>query len=179
MNAKREIAARYAEALMESAEDAGRVEDVSKDIKCLQDILESDASIGGFIRSRTVADARKLEVLESSLIPSFDPLVGNLVRLLAKNRRIALLAELCSEFSVVLDGRRKVTQARLVSACGLSDADMDELGRRLEAHFDRKFRIKFSSVPDLIAGFKFYFDDVLFDCSVSGKLETLRRSLAI
>ncbi len=178
MNAKSEIAARYAEALMESAEEAGRVEDISRDIRCLLEILESDASIGGFIRSRTIADARKLEVLENSLIPSFDTLVGNLIRLMARNGRIALLAELCSEFSVVLDGRRKITQARLVSACGLSNADMDELGRRLEARFNRKFRIKFSSVPDLIAGFKFYFDDVLFDCSASGRMEALRRSLA-
>ena len=103
--------------------------------------------------------------------------VQNLVRLLARNKRLIVLpdiARLFAQMKTLYDGLRHI---EVTSAYPVGDTERDELAARLKAHFGGDVDLTIDEDPDLIGGVKVRAGDVVIDGSVRGKLERLSNDL--
>ena len=68
-------------------------------------------------------------------------------------------------------------EAEITSAFAISDADKQDLLRRLETKFQRKVVASVSLDPELIGGIRIVAGDVVIDASVRGQLQNMAFTL--
>jgi F-type H+-transporting ATPase subunit delta len=103
---------------------------------------------------------------------------GNLIRLLAENRRLALLPQISELFDTLKDAREKSIDVELSTAYALSDAVVASLTAALEKRLDRTVKLHSTVNKELIGGVVIRAGDTVIDNSVRGKLNKLAESLS-
>ena len=98
---------------------------------------------------------------------------GNLVRLLAENKRLALVAEIAAQFQVLKAAQEGELTAHITSAYELTAQQMADLVAKLESKFGRRIRATQATDAELIGGVVIQVGDEVMDASVRGGLEGL------
>jgi F-type H+-transporting ATPase subunit delta len=101
----------------------------------------------------------------------------NFVTMLAQNDRLIVLPEIFTLFAKLQHGQEGVVDAHIESAFPLSDAQMAEIVKTLEARVGKKVTATASVNSDLIGGVSIKIGDEVMDTSVRGKLAQLSKSL--
>lgn len=102
---------------------------------------------------------------------------ANLTRLLAENKRLALLPEIVSLFEALKSEQEGGLTAHITSAFTLAAEQMAGLVAKLEAKFGRKVTATQSVNNELIGGVVIQVGDEVMDASVRGGLEALAVTL--
>jgi len=102
--------------------------------------------------------------------------LGNFIRLLADNGRLACLPEIAGQFAAMKQGEEGVKEGVVHSAFPLDGAQLAGLSQLLEKRFGR-LQLSVSVDPALIGGVKVVIGDQVLDASVSGKLSAMRVAL--
>jgi F-type H+-transporting ATPase subunit delta len=102
---------------------------------------------------------------------------GNLARLLAENKRLALLPEIVSLFEALKSEQEGGLTAHVTSAFSLTAEQMASLIAKLETKFGRKVTATQSVDNELIGGVVIQVGDEVMDASVRGGLEALAITL--
>jgi F-type H+-transporting ATPase subunit delta len=98
----------------------------------------------------------------------------NFVTMLAQNDRLSVLPEISA---MLQHGQEGVVDAHVESAFPLSDAQLAEIVKTLEAKVGKKVSATASVNADLIGGVSIKIGDEVMDTSVRGKLAQLSKSL--
>ncbi|MEW5769225.1 MAG: F0F1 ATP synthase subunit delta [Pseudomonadota bacterium] len=98
---------------------------------------------------------------------------GNLVKLLAENKRLVLAGEIATQFEVLKAAQEGELTAHVTSAYALSAEQMAGLVAKLETKFGRKVNATQSTDPELIGGVVIQVGDEVMDASVRGGLQAL------
>jgi F-type H+-transporting ATPase subunit delta len=101
----------------------------------------------------------------------------NFVTMLAQNDRLSVLPEISAMFAKLQHGQEGVVDAHVESAFPLSDAQLAEIVKTLEAKVGKKVSATASVNADLIGGVSIKIGDEVMDTSVRGKLAQLSKSL--
>ena len=166
---------RYAEALVELAEDPGAVGQFRASLERLAPVF--DRVTVAALRDPSIPLSQRAEALVAGLKDE-PPAVRSLLGLLLERDRIALVPQIARAFGELVDRREGIAQARVTTAVPLDDQGRDDLVRRLERASRTKLRATFAVDPGLIGGAKVQIGDHLIDSSLYGKLIELGRELA-
>lgn len=170
------IARPYAEAVYRIAEQGGTLDKWSEMLEFAATVA-SDPQMQAVIGNpRLIAEQQKrpfLAVCEQKL----DEQGVNLVHLLVENRRLLLLPAIREQFEALKALHGGVLEAEIASAYPLSDAEKQDLLRRLESKFQRKVEATVTLAPELIGGIRIVAGDVVIDASVLGKLQNMAFTL--
>lgn len=101
----------------------------------------------------------------------------NFVRLLAENRRLALLPEVLQQFRVLKANREKTVDVELVSASEISAEQQDKLTRALSGKLEREVNMQVSLDKSLLGGAVIRAGDTVIDGSIRGRLSRLAEAL--
>jgi F-type H+-transporting ATPase subunit delta len=101
----------------------------------------------------------------------------NFVRVLAQNKRLALLPLIHEQFEALKNEREGVVEAEVQSAFELSEPQVQDLVQRLEKKTGRKVRTQVSVNKDLIGGVRVLLGDKVIDGSVRAQLAALETAL--
>jgi len=101
----------------------------------------------------------------------------NLVRLLAHNKRLAVLPEIARLFDDMKTAAEGLRHIEIFSPFAVSAADQKALAKRLKSHFGSEVELTVEKDPNLIGGIKIRAGDVVIDGSVRGKLQQLSNEL--
>ncbi|MDR3322720.1 MAG: F0F1 ATP synthase subunit delta [Zoogloeaceae bacterium] len=169
------IARPYAEAVFRTARETGALPAWSARLERLA-LIAQDAEMVELIGNPKLS-AGQIAQLFISLVGDNDAVLGNFIRVLAENERLALLPEIATLFEANRATEEGVQKAQVQTAFPLSDADLASLLPQLEAHF--KTRLTPTVVVDaaLIGGVRVAVGDQVLDASVRGKLETMAIAL--
>lgn len=170
------VARRYAKALYEIALQDGRTVEVEQELQTLVSALNHDESVQKFLLSPNISRSEKWNVLEGVLGDKLSKPVVSMARLLVERERTDVLPD-------ILDAYVKITG----EALGLADAIVytahpltDEEQRAIESEFgtmlNKKIRVQSHIDKELLGGIKVRIGDVIYDGSLSGKLERLEKS---
>ena len=171
------LARPYAEALFKAAgDDAAR----------LKDQMSALASVAADERLRRFADDPKIAptqvfdlvagvALQKGL--SFDVKVGNLLRTVLDNGRLAALPEIAAQYGALVNQRSGVSDATIHSAFAIEPGQIDEVVQALQRRFDRKLNAQVVIDPELIGGIRVVVGDEVLDTSVRARLEQMRVAL--
>ena len=97
---------------------------------------------------------------------------------LAQNRRLGLLPEICNQFETLRAESEQVIKAKITSAAKLSEAEVSSLKAALKKRFSREVEISTTVDPDLIGGAVIDTGDIVIDGSIKTKLARLAATLS-
>lgn len=101
----------------------------------------------------------------------------NLIKLLAHNRRLPVLAEIRDLFEQLKLENEGMLEARISSAFPLDENQRTGVVNLLSSRFKRKINATVTVDPELIGGIKVEVGDKVWDASVRGRLQTMAVTL--
>lgn len=169
---------RYAQALLELAEDAKSLSAIEKDVKSLRAMFKDSADLSALINSPVFATEDKVEALTSvAKKAKLKPLTVQFVGLVAENRRSEDLPKILSAFEEMVARRKGSQVAKVTSAKKLTAAQVTSLKSNLKKSLGRPVEVETSVDADLLGGFVVRVGSRLYDSSLKTKLEDLRLTL--
>ena len=167
---------RYAQALLEAAREAHAEKTVAEDLALLEDLLRSVPELLEFLAHPRVEPKTKEKVLED-LEKVLHPYTRNLLRLLVRHGRAALLPKLSSAYFQALEKAGGPMHVVVRTARPLSPEIQDKLRARLAEALGREVVLREEAAPELLAGVELMISGKRLDASLRGRLQRLGRAL--
>ena len=169
------IARPYAEAAFRVAQECGAQGIWSARLQRLS-LIAQDGEMAQFLSSPQLS-AEQVANLVISLCDDNDTVLGNFVRTLAENRRLALLPEISRLFDLAKSQEEGIKEAVVHSAFPIDDTQVKALVQELEARFGTKLTARVEIDASLIGGVRVTVGDQMLDASVRGKLDAMAVAL--
>jgi len=170
------IARPYAEAVFKLADGARKLDDWSAMLGALAEVAENDrVRVATADPSHSAGKAADLYV--SILAGRLTPECENFLRVLAENRRLALLPEIRTQFEALKDEREGKVDVQIQTAFALEAAQLTDLVTNLEKSTRRKIKAHISVDKELIGGVRVTIGDKVIDASARAQLAALESAL--
>lgn len=169
---------RYAKALLDLARERGELERVLQDVSSLSDAWKASAELREIVRNPTMprpALKASLDAVMRKLDCS--QLVRNTVNLLADKGRLGELDQVLVALDELAEAETGRVRVDVISAKPLSDAYYTRLIEKLQRVTDREVVLVKKQDPLLIGGVITRVGDLVFDGSLSNRLDELRETL--
>ena len=171
------VAIRYAEALYGLAREKGRAQEVLEKLVELKGALDADGSAWGRILDPRISIQEKDDYLSERFVIDRDRLVGNLFRLILRNRRVEILKDFFRVYLEVHERGEGIMRIRIETASPLTDSEQAELWERLEAATGKTVIVEPRVVPQLLGGLRILVESRVVDGSLKHRFDRLRNQL--
>ena len=169
-------ARRYAQAVFEIALEGGDLEVWTDDLTALARALENE-EFARLLDAPQVAAPRKVEVIKESMGGSMGALAQNLLCLLATRNLTHLVPAILDQFERLLDVRRGIERAEVVSAVSLNAEHQQQIEEILRGITGKEIRLTARVEPGILGGLVARVGDSVIDGSTRTKLGAMRREL--
>ncbi|HEY0396485.1 MAG TPA: ATP synthase F1 subunit delta [Candidatus Elarobacter sp.] len=166
------LARRYATAVFQLAQEAGKIQPVQHDLHTFVEALAADETVRKFFRS-PVVDRKEKEAIVAQAFSRLDPVALHTILLLIRKRRENMAETIVEQFDVLERQARGAQELRVVSARPLDKTALDALVQRLAAAYRTKFDVTQSVDPSLIGGIRITMGDRLIDGTIAGRLDDI------
>ncbi len=170
------VARPYAEAAFALACETKTLDAWSSSLGLLASIV-NDPQVWTQVSNPSVSRERLRDLILGVAGEDVPAQVAGLVRLLAANRRLAVLPEVARLFDERKTAQQGLRQILVRSAFPLSETEEKQLTSSLKAHFGSAVELTVEEDASLIGGVEIRADDVVIDGSIRGKLEQLSNEL--
>jgi F-type H+-transporting ATPase subunit delta len=166
----------YAEALFRAAAEAGRVQEVDRDLADFFESLAADrAALGSLLNPRLPHDAKKRVI--ATLLRDADPLVRNAMLVLVDNGRLNLLHDISVSFAELAAEQERILDIEVTTAVPLDGEQTGRLADRIQRATGLQARLESKVDPNIIGGLVLRARGVLLDASVRRELDEIHRAL--
>ena len=170
------IARPYAEAVFRLADAQGKLADWSAALANLSAVAADprvSAAVGDPNHSAGKVAGLFISILAGKLTGDME----NLVRVLAENGRLDVLAGIRAQYEMLKNEREGVVEAEVFSAFELDASQVADLVARLEKKTGRRVRARVAVDASLIGGVKIVIGDKVIDGSARAQLGALENAL--
>jgi len=175
------VANRYARALADIILGPGsplKPEDAAAQIRSVEQLLSESPELRNALQTPSIQVSRKRAVMGRLLDRlGVSPIVRNFVWVVVDRRRVAIMTEIREAFELLVDERIGFARADVTSAEALDDQRSSALAAGLEHITGKRMRMHFSVDPELLGGVTARIGSTLYDGSLRGQLQQLRRRL--
>jgi F-type H+-transporting ATPase subunit delta len=137
--------------------------------------IAADPRVSGLLGNPKLTDANAVMLLAPE--PQSESF-ARFLKLLADNRRLALLPEIAGLYEALRAEAERVVKATVTSATALPAGELDKITAALRQRFGREVEVDTAIDESLIGGAVIDAGDVVIDGSLKGKLERLQAALA-
>ena len=171
------VAKRYAQALFELAQKNGQTGSVHEDLLELKKVFEDNKELEQMLSNPRLTIAKKKDLL-TILFKEANPLIQNILFVLLDKKRINETVNVIDEFNVLANDAAGVAEAKVFST-RLLTADETTAISSAFAEKVGKLSLRIENVidPSLIGGIRLQIGNRIYDSSLSGKLERLKKDL--
>jgi F-type H+-transporting ATPase subunit delta len=170
------IARPYAEAVFKLADAQGKLAEWSGVLANIAAVA-ADERIRAAVGDPNLSAAKIAGLFISVLSGKLSGDAENLVRVLAENGRLDVLAEIRAQYEALRNEREGIVEAEVYTAFDLDSTQLADLVARLEKNTGRKVRASVHVDKDLIAGVKVVLGDKVIDGSARAQLGALENAL--
>jgi F-type H+-transporting ATPase subunit delta len=168
------VSQRYARALLEAAESQKALDQVSRDVAGVAELIDASEDLKRLLESPMIHPKAKRDALTALFSGKVAPLTLNFLLLLVDRRRERVTGEILRRFAAYLDEREGVATAEVRSSQPLTEEQQDAMIRRLSSYLNRRVRLEVEVSPQVRAGFVARVGDVVFDGTLETQLRQLR-----
>jgi len=169
-----QVARRYARALYEAAIESGELSAVEKDMTVLSRLFAELPEVPAWCRQDAGHAASAGAFVRTAFLPYVGGLTGRTLVLAAQHNRLAVLPLLPRAFEAAADAGRGTVRVRL-EAAQPPDAELVSLvAAGVSARTGKLAVVEPLTAPELVAGFRLFWNDRLIDRSALGRLRALR-----
>lgn len=186
MRASKKVVKNYALALFELCnKDLQTKEDMLHALKEITNVMTELKEITTIFNTPGVSKKEKKELVgkifsKFSLDASVSTIFSKFLSLLIDKGRFNLLPEIQDEFSKLIDKEKGTVHVEISSPYELKDDTIENLRISLEKVLlspSEKLKVNKKIEPELIGGIKVKIKDLVYDGSIKGRLENLKRRL--
>ncbi len=171
------LARRYATAIFSLARDRHVEERVGNDLARIAAAIEGDALAQRFFVAPIIARQEKERVLLAAFSGKVNDVALHALLLLVRKRRESLLGAIVAEYRKLQLDARGAEVLTITSARPLDAGELRALVDRLQHVYGKSFDTKQVVDPNVIGGVRILMGDRRIDATVSGRLESLARTL--
>ena len=171
-------AGRYAAALFDLANEENKVADIAGDLGNFKAFLDQSDDLKSLVESPLYSTEQQASAITALADRAgFGDVTKNLLSLLIKNRRLAIVSDVVKVYrSLVAKSRGEVT-AEVTSAVVLSDEQVAELKETLKASVGKDVQLETRIDEGLLGGLVVKIGSRMVDSSLRTRLSNLRLSL--
>ncbi len=172
------VAERYASALFELARDESAIERIEGELGQFSRMLDESADLRRLVQS-PVFSAEEQERAIGAIADQagISGLTGNLVRLVARNRRLFALPGIIKAFREMAARARGEVTAEVASAHPLSDAQVAALKEALKQKLGKDVTLEARVNPALLGGLVVKVGSRMIDTSLRTRLMSVKTQL--
>jgi F-type H+-transporting ATPase subunit delta len=170
-------AMRYARALLEVSRRDADPERVEQELSGVADLVSSHPALASSLANPAIPPARK-RALVTELVPlmgDISTVTRRLLELLADRDRLSILDDILSAYRSELLHFRGVAQVQITTASQLSPERVEVITRALGDATGRQVEVQTGVDADLLGGMVTQIGSTVFDGSIAGHLNRLRR----
>ena len=171
------LASRYAKAFFDFAQEQGKVENVFTDVAFVDKTFDDNRELRFTIHSPVVRVDKKLAIINALFEGKVDEITLRYLQLILKKGRELHIDTICSEFVKLYKKYNNIVTLYITSADELTKECEEEIVAKIKSYINANIDVKKDVKPDLIGGYRLYFDDYYIDASVKGSLDKLRKEL--
>lgn len=172
------VATRYALALFELADEKRKLDDVARDLRALDTMINDSTDLQRLLRNPVVSRAESGQAMAALLDKSeADLLTRNFIGLVAANRRLFALPGMIAAFLAELAQRRGEVSAEVTSARELTDAQAKSLEDALKSAVGGKVALSLKVNPGLVGGLVVKVGSRMIDSSLKSQLARLKLAM--
>lgn len=169
------LAARYAAALFELADEAKELDRIATDLRTIRALIAESADLRRLVRSPVLTRAEQGRAITAVLQKAeVSDLMLRFVGLVAENRRLFALTDMIKAYLSELARRRGEVTASVTSAVSLSDAQTAALTEALRRAVGGKVAVETHTDASLIGGLVVQVGSRMVDSSLKSKLQRLQ-----
>ena len=175
MKQQTRAAIRYAKAVLSLGIDQNKADEVNENMQLIASTINDSKELQVVLNSPVV----KLETKEKTLLAIFGESINNLskglIHQLVENKRLSILADVATQYSIIYDFHKGTQAAIVTSAVPLTDDLKEKILSKVKEIVGKKVTIENIIDPSIIGGFILRVGDKQFDASISGEMNDLRR----
>jgi F-type H+-transporting ATPase subunit delta len=172
------LARRYAAALADVVTARGEAREVRDELAAWETMTEANPQLLEVFRHPTIPHEQKRAVLNELMARArVRPTTANFLQVLLQNHRLGDLSEVNRQFALELDRRSNVVTAQVTTARPIRQDEQESLRAKLSQMTGRSVRLEFDVDDSLIGGVVTRIGSTLYDGSVRGQLEQIRRRM--
>ncbi len=168
------VAQRYSKALLDSAESQGVLDQITRDVAQVIDLIDRSDDFKGMLQSPMIHPNAKREAITTIFKGRVAPLMLNFLLLLVDRRRERVTEEILGQFNVYLDEREGVVTAEVTSSRPITPDQEAVMVSKFSTYLNRKIRLKIEVSPQIRAGFVARMGDLVFDGTIETQLKQLK-----
>ena len=169
------LAGRYATAAFELAREESALDTLASDLSALKELLNGCTELRRLVRSPAFSREEQAAGMESVLgQANASALSRKLVLLLARKRRLFILADVIHAFETLLARHRGEVAASVTTARALNAQETEELKQVLKQNLGREPKLELHVDPSLLGGLVLRIGSRMIDSSLRTKLDGLR-----
>lgn len=169
------LAARYAKALLDLAEQNNSTNDVEKDVVSLLSLVNSSSEFDNLLYNPSVSASRKVAAMRDVMKScKAHDLTSRFALLMASNRRLDVLVVAMQKFLESLKEKRGEVTANVTVIRELSKEQVSRLEATLSESLNKKVSTSVQTDPSILGGVVVTIGSLKVDGSVSGKLNRLK-----
>ncbi len=181
----RSIARRYAAALFDVTRRNGTEEQAGRDVAAVVALIHGHEGLRRALEAPSVPALRKKAVIEAVMAAAGRTGPGSqvgdesrrMILMLAERDRLAILPDVAQSFSERLMAAKRIVPAEVVTALPLADTSRASLAQALGRLSDAEVTITARVDPAILGGVVATVGSVVYDGSVAGQLERLKKKL--
>jgi F-type H+-transporting ATPase subunit delta len=170
------LARPYAKAAFEYADGANQLAEWSTQLATAAAVAQAD-NIAKVLTSPSLTSEQQATIFIDVCGDVLSDKAQNFIKVLADNKRLALLAEISALYEVFKANREKTVDVNISSAFELDTAIEDQLAAALTSKLKREVKVQATVDKTLLGGVIIHAADVVIDGSVRGRLAKLGEAM--
>lgn len=172
-----ELAGKYAQAILELAQEKGQLGEVEEQLKQVVEAIEKNSELKVFMNHPRVPAAAKKSMASNLFTAQINDYVLNFLLLVLDRRREALLKQMVEQYTALANEIRNIVVAEVTTAQALSNEQLQALQNKLAQVTGKSVTLQVVVDPAILGGLIVKIGDKLIDGSVSRQLAVLKTVL--
>lgn len=172
------IARRYAKALIEAAQEGGRIEETGEELKRVVEFLRGDESLKKYLTSALCPSEIKKRLMgEIADALGISNTTKKFLELIGERKRINLIEAIYKNYMDLEDDILGNARVHIITAIPLSEAKIEALREALEILLGKRVIISCTQDEAIMGGIICKIDSTVLDGSLRTQLEMIREKL--
>jgi len=172
------VAARYAKALIDLAQEQNSVEVMKNDMELFHHTLKANPELKAVLANPIVSHSKKIKILDEVFAKNVNKASITFFKLMVNKSRGEVLYATSQEYINMYDIKNHIVHASVVSATVLSAANKQKMIADIQAATGGTVKLETKVDPSLIGGFVLTIGDRQVDTSIASDLRRLKKEFA-
>ena len=176
-NENRIIAQRYANAVLEFADEKFTKETILSELADFQISLSNSSELQKVMASPIVSNNDKKKLLDKIFKAGVNKTVLNFLKLLVDKNRFNIFNSIVEECRTEINKEKNMLSLRIISAIELSKSEKAMIKVKLQKVLNKDVELDWDVNDSIIGGLIFESGDNIIDCSLQHKLQTIQKEI--